>query len=763
MRAPILSIFILLILGASAVRTNLRGQTLNDYTSPAGICAAVGETVVAAEEETVELTVEEAVEVTIEERVEEAVEAAVEVTVEETAEEAVEEVVEEEEIYTVHHLDIWEEAEENVVTPTEEGETINIEAEITTTEVPVTTVVTEEGEISVVTTPEVSELEETFVITTIGGEGEEEGETITIEGEIATPEIPVVPVVTEEGETSVVEVVEPTTSEEGETILPYVPTVETEQTTQTTTETETEFVVIVPEIGGEEVVVEGEVTIIETPAATEEGETTVVEVVEPTTPEQGEIIVPYVPTGETEQTTQTTTETETEFVVTVPEIGAEEIVVEGEVTITEIPVAPVVTEEGETTVVEVVEPTTPEQGEIIVPYVPTGEIEEVTPITPGGETITIEGEVATTEIPVAPVVTEEGETTVVEVAVYPHIPDSAETIVLYPTGETEQTTQTTTETETEFVVTVPEIGGEEVVVEGEVTVTEVPVAPIPTVEGETTAHVEETISEGGETIVPYIPTFEVEVEAVETTVAANETETVKPIVECETYIVTTDENGETTLEAAELLIEPVTEIPSELVTAPEIPAVIAESGEVTYNTTITTTTVGGEEYTVVLPHPSEISEEAPVVVVTDNEEETYVVQVLESYETETGENVVVANLGGETVTIEGEVVPTEAPLTAVVSEGELIVVESSEVTVNEAGETVITVPTGNGETTTVVTSEVVISPYVEVNVVEAEVENTRVPVSPIFNNEEEYTVEVSEAPTKEKVVPEEPSFCQADD
>jgi hypothetical protein len=133
----------------------------------------------------------------------------------------------------------------------------------------------------------------------------------------------------------------------------------------------------------------------------------------------------------------------------------------------------------------------------------------------------------------------------------------------------------------------------------------------------------------------------------------------------------------------------------------QVPSVLVEETETTPEITVAPAYVGGETIIAYLPQTEEISEEAPVVVVETSEEESFVVQVIEAYESETGESQVVVNLGeGETVTIEAEVVETETPLAVVTSEGEVSVVEVVE-SYEAEGESYVVITTSEGETETV--------------------------------------------------------------
>ena len=123
----------------------------------------------------------------------------------------------------------------------------------------------------------------------------------------------------------------------------------------------------------------------------------------------------------------------------------------------------------------------------------------------------------------------------------------------------------------------------------------------------------------------------------------------------------------------------------------EIPEVVAET-EVETSVEIVTSTVEGEETVVLLPETGDIIPDAPFVPIT-NGNTTYIAQVLESYESETGEQLVTINGGGgESITMEGEVVTPEYPFAPVITySGEIEVVEIVETTVNEYGETIITI------------------------------------------------------------------------
>ena len=838
MRIATLSIFLLLILGASALRTNLRSQSMGVFDIPQATCAAVpGVTTV---EESVEVPAAIASET---ETVTDVIVTTTEVGGEELtvilpspdtyAEEAPLEVVtdSEGETYVVQVLESYETATgESVVVANIGGEAITIEAEITPVTLPLAPIVSE-GEVSVVEVSSVAEIggetyvfvptgdgeteaitaevvteivtevpetlvetateipsviadsgeityDTTITTTTIGGEeytvilpsesevgapleivttgtgesvvvqvvesyeaanGESvvvanvgEGESVTFVGEIVPTELPLAAIVSE-GETSIVEVVETTTTETGETIVSYltetgdIETIAGELTIEPVTEIPSE-IIEAPEVVE---VSEAVTTYLEETETNVETTTVVI---------GGEEITVIVPSGDSDAPLEVVTtgdgeavivqvvdtyETESGENVVVADIGGETVTIEGEVVVTEAPLA-IVESDGETSIVEVVETTTTVTGETIISY-----------ITETGDIAVAEAELITersTEVEVAEVpevvtetigeTTTEVETTTVELdgegftVILPSETETEAPLEIVTTGEGEAVivqVVETYETESGENVVVANIGGEEVTIEGEVVPTEVPIVAVVTDDGEVSVVevVEVTTSTTGENTVSYL-TEDGYVETIEATVVTEITGETQTVVECSTSAVTVDESGSIVTVPVEVVVEPVAEVPTELLTVPEVPESIVESGELTYDSTITTTTIGGEEYTVVLPSTEDIVEAAPLEIITDSEGESMVVQVVESYETDSGENVVVANIGGETVTIEAEITTIETPIAPVVVEGEVVVVEATEVITNDEGETVIVVSTGEGETTTIVTEEVLVSTEAEV-------------------------------------------------
>eukprot|EP00331_Platyophrya_macrostoma_P008480 CAMPEP_0176430568 /NCGR_PEP_ID=MMETSP0127-20121128/14326_1 /TAXON_ID=938130 /ORGANISM="Platyophrya macrostoma, Strain WH" /LENGTH=230 /DNA_ID=CAMNT_0017812473 /DNA_START=23 /DNA_END=712 /DNA_ORIENTATION=- len=106
-----------------------------------------------------------------------------------------------------------------------------------------------------------------------------------------------------------------------------------------------------------------------------------------------------------------------------------------------------------------------------------------------------------------------------------------------------------------------------------------------------------------------------------------------------------------------------------------IPDVIKSHAEAEIGEIFTTTAqVGGEEIHAYLPTEGDFIDEAPISHV-HLEGEDAVVQVLEAYESESGEHYVVVNAGGEAVTVPGDVYDTEIPLAQVDNHGDVTVAE----------------------------------------------------------------------------------------
>jgi len=215
----------------------------------------------------------------------------------------------------------------------------------------------------------------------------------------------------------------------------------------------------------------------------------------------------------------------------------------------------------------------------------------------------------------------------------------------------------------ESVVVVNVGGGETITIEGEIVETSTPLAPV-VIEGEVTV----------------------------AQVSASE--------ECsngESYVVIATGGGEYEAVEAQVIAAPVTEIPTEVIATPEqVPEAITSEVHAEVNeVVITSTTVGGEEYIAVVPNAETFVEGAPIVII-ETSEDSYVVQVIESYESN-GESYVVANMGGETVTLEAEIVETSSPIAAIVTEGEVVVTEVATTEACNNGENYVVVPTGEGE------------------------------------------------------------------
>ena len=539
-----------------------------------------------------------------------------------------------------------------------------------------------------------------------------EGESITIEGEVVITEYPFVPVVTSQGEVEVVEVIETTVNEFGETIL-VVPT-ENGEVTEIFAEPLVEPSVEAPdqiiclEPAHAEVATSTTTTEVALPSICEAPATTTLSS-EPTPTET----LPTIPATEIVPTETIPTATFPVETVSTETVPTESIPTEStptwtfstESVATETILLPTQTIPTETFPAESLPTET----------VPTETIPTTTSIPTSSTEENCEAsasiDYSTLDLQVPEVIAETGVETSIELTAT--TVESEVAVVLLPStgdiipnapfepissGETTYVAQVLESYESstgEQIVTINVGEGESITVAGEVLGTEYPYVPVATNNGEIeiVEVVEVRVDEIGQTVVtipgncdntteiiaePIVePTVEAPDQIICLEPAHAEEENVESITSSGTSGYEPPESCEAAASTTTTPTTPTAVTEEQTTAVYEIPETIVEMGEITENVVITSANVGGEEMTALVPSPSTIVPYAPFVPITDTEGSTYVAQVLESYETENGENVVSINVGGEISTFEAEIVPTESPLAPVITEnGEIVVAET---------------------------------------------------------------------------------------